>query len=84
MDYLTGKCLKATKSLSLSYRIVDGHLYTVSNFYTPKIQPGNYLLVKSVDKDIVTLQNLSSDDWVICELTLEDIEDFKIVSRDSI
>lgn len=84
MDYLIGKCLKATSDLDLVYKVVDGQLYTSSNFYVPKIRKDSFLLITSVNGDILTLQNLSSDDWKSCELRLDDIEDFKVISKDSI
>jgi hypothetical protein len=84
MDYLTGKFLKATKYLNLAYRVVDGQLYSESSIYSPEIYSGQYLKVLSVKKDFVILQNLSSNDWQTCELTLDDIEEFKIVSKDEI
>lgn len=84
MEYLIGKCLKATKQLNLIYRVVDNKLYSISNYYAPKIQSGDLLYVKDIQDDIVILQNLSSDDWKTCELRLEDIEDFKVISMNSI
>lgn len=84
MDYLIGKCLKATNNLSLVNKIVDGKFYSSSNFYVPKIRKDSFLLITSVNGDSLTLQNLSSDDWKSCELRLDDIEDFKVISKDSI
>ena len=84
MDYLIGKCVKATCDIELSNNIVDDKFYSVSSFWIPKIYKDHFYMIKSVNGDTVQLQNLSSDDWKICELTLDDIEDFKIVSKDSI
>lgn len=84
MDYLVGKYIKATKWISLAYRVVDDQLCSSSSIYIPEIFKGNYFKVINVDKDIVTLQNLNSNDWSTCELTLFDIEDFKVVSRESV
>ena len=79
MNYLIGKCLRATKDLSLSYRVVDGKICNPSNFYTPTIHFNDYVFVKAAEDETITLHNLSSEEWTVCEVTLEDIEDFKVV-----
>ena len=78
MNYLIGKILRATKDLSLSYRVVDGKVCNPSNFYTPTIHFNDYVFVKAAEDEIITLQNLSSEEWTVCEVALEDIEDFKV------
>ena len=83
-NYLVGKCIKATNRLRLINKVVDGRLITISNFYIPDIYPGDCFLIKSIEDDTIILQNLNSDSWKICEVTLDDIEEFKIISKDSI
>lgn len=84
MDYLTGKYLKATKRIPLSYRAVNGQLYSNSTIYVPEISKGQCVKVLRVEDEVVTLQNLDSSNWVTCELTLSDIEEFKVISSSQI
>ena len=83
-DYLKGKCIKADKHIVLMNRLVDGKVYSASDFYIPTIYKNNVYLVMHSNESDVTLKNLSSDEWDICEIPLSMVEDFKIVKKESV
>lgn len=83
-DPLIGKFVQATSDISLVNKFVDGVLCRLDDFYIPKIKSGWKFRVKDSRDGIVVLQNLSSNDWVVCEVTEDEIGDFKLISKDSI
>ena len=78
MDFLVGKCIEATKHIDLVGKFVDGEVYHYGVIDVPQIKVGDTFRVKSVDRGVVVLQNLNSDDWQECELLEEEIDDFKL------
>ena len=81
MDFLTGKFLKSTKTFSLTNCLVDGEVKSVSSFDVPIIYNGELLKVVSATDDSVVLRNVLHDDFYECELSMDMIEDFKVVSK---
>lgn len=84
MEPLIGKIIESTQEFYLKNKLVDGKLCSPLAFYAPKIRKGWKFRVKDCKQGVVILQNLNSEDWKECELTEEDIADFKVVSRYSI
>lgn len=84
MGYLTGKCLQATKSIRLVKFLVDGEVISASDFYIPELKQGDKYFVVQDDDDLIILRNLNSDDWLECEIPVEYIEDFKVISKSGV
>lgn len=84
MDPLVGKCIRSTSDISLKNKLVDGKLCSNNSCYIPRIKQGDSFRVKECDRGIVILQNLNSDMWKECELTEDEIGDWKIISSYSI
>ena len=81
MDPLVGKIIKADRSLDLEFIRVDGEMIYPDSFFIPRIYRGGMYRVKSVDNDVVTLQNLHDDDWIVCEVNMDVIDTFKVASQ---
>ena len=84
MDYLRGKLVKADKDIELLNIDVDGKIYSLNDFYLPKIRKNRIYVVEKSDEYTVVLRNSEVNSWIRCELPLDYIDDFKIVNRSQI
>lgn len=84
MEPLIGKYIQATHDISLLLKWVDGRLIKISSWEIPQIKKGWVFKVKDCRNGNVILQNLSSKDWLVCEVTEDEIEDFKVIPEDKL
>lgn len=81
---LDKKCVKATCSISLHNHIVDGKFYSITDFNIPSIEPDDIFYVKEVRGEVATLASITSSDFDICQIKLDEIEDFIVSSPENI
>ena len=84
MDYLRGKIVEADKDIDLLNVIVDNKIYSVNDFYIPKIRKGRRYVIERSDDFEVVLKNPVVNEWVSCEIPLYYIDDFKIIKKSQI
>ena len=78
---LEGKFIKSNRNMKLEYCKVDGEICYPGEFKMYRIYTNQIFKVKSIDNDMVTLINISNREYLECEIAMDDIEDFKVLSQ---